>query len=777
MSDFEFCIRTNQQQGKITKALADQILAADDPETEINRLVGQLTREKREAALQATRMAQGFEWIQAHPKSQYDGLMSLLTRDQTGQANNPNIEYLTKVWQGRWHSQFAEALSRFRTRRLGFEQDQEGLNKFIRAVYGEQVDDPEIMRFAQDWTKMTEEIRTTFNQKGGSIPKNEKWLLPQGHNARAIEKVPVTEWKNFVRNKLDREQMTDDLGQPLNDQQFEEALDFVYETITTNGLNKVPDFSVPRLGKKLARRGSERRFLYFKDAEGWMDYQKRFGKGDIFTALTDFIDTKSNDLALLEMMGPSPDTTFKALRTQVDKTSKLTNRQKAFSNAVWNVVSGRTSEGELTGLADFFQTTRNLLTASTLGKAFLSAISDTGFSAITSKYNGIPAHRVLTQQLSQLNPKNEKDRIFAVKLGLIADSWVERASAANRYADVYGTGASAKLAEGVLRGSMLTAWTDAGRKAFGMEFSSMLADNFGKSVSELDPAVQRAFETYGITEKDWNTFRRSKALDFKGAKFADVTKKGGQKFHNMILSETDFAVPTPNATVRAITTGGMGRATVAGQGWRSIMMLKSFPITIATSHFYRAAYQATTADKLAYLGALVASTTVLGGVALQAKDISAGREPRPTGISADGIDPELFAKYFAASFQQGGGLGIFGDFLFSDVNRFGGGIVETAFGPTGELVDETFKFTLGNLREAVQGEETNVLGEAAQILKRYNPDVWQTQVFTDALFDQIEMMGNPDAQRRFNRIVKKRQADYDQGYWWRPGEALPELAR
>jgi len=194
--------------------------------------------------------------------------------------------------------------------------------------------------------------------------------------------------------------------------------------------------------------------------------------------------------------------------------------------------------------------------------------------------------------------------------------------------------------------------------------------------------------------------------------------------------------------------------------------LKSFPVTIATTHFYRAAYQATTADKLAYAGLLAATTTVLGGVALQAKDIAAGREPRPV----DG-------KFFAAAFQQGGGLGIFGDFLFSDVNRFGGGITQTLTGPTGELLDTSVKFTLGNIREAVTGEETNVLGEAVNILDRYTPDIWQTTLFKGALTDQIELLANPDAQRRFNRIVRKRQKEFNQGYWWKPGEPLPEFAQ
>ena len=66
-------------------------------------------------------------------------------------------------------------------------------------------------------------------------------------------------------------------------------------------------------------------------------------------------------------------------------------------------------------------------------------------------------------------------------------------------------------------------------------------------------------------------------------------------------------------------------------------------------------------------------------------------------------------EFFAAAFAQGGGLGIFGDFIFSDQNRFGGGLVSTAFGPTGELIDKTVQLTVGNIQEAVKGEETNVL--------------------------------------------------------------------
>jgi hypothetical protein len=767
LASFKECIDIAIRDKRISADVARQILEAEDQNAAIDDVLGNLTRQRREASIQAVRIHEAFRLMDSHPKGLYDGLVSLMTKDPEGLAGYKNVEFLGKYYEGKYHSMFAEAMSRFKTRMLGFSQDEEGLNKLVKAIYGETIDDPEIQKFAKDWLEVTEVMRKDFNARGGSISKNERWFMPQHHDARAIEKMGLEEWKTYIRPLLDTDFMLDDAGQPLTRQgqlfdQIDEALNSVYETITTHGLNKVKELKVPRLGKKLSRKGSERRFLYFKDADSWIAYQNKFGRGDVFTTLTDHINSMANDVALMEIFGPNPETTFRALRTQAEKKKALTNRQKYFSESIFNVVSGKVNQGELTGVSDFMQTTRNLLTSAFLGKAFLSAISDTGFEAITANYNNIPAFKVISRKMSLLNPANEADRIFATKLGLISENAM-RASSGNRFSDIYGTGMSTKVAEGVMRASLLQPWTEMGRKAFGMEFSSMLAENFGKTIDELDDEIKRAFNTYGIDEKDWDLFRSSKPLDYKGAKFADMLQPGGVKFHQMVMSETDYAVPTPDARVKAITTGGLGRAKIEGQAWRSVMMLKSFPLTIANTHMYRAFFQASNGEKVQYTGLLLATTTVLGGIALQAKDIAAGREPRP-------VDP----KFVFAALVQGGGLGIFGDYAFSDVNRFGGGIVSTAFGPTGQLTDDVVKLTLGNLQEAIRGEETNVLGESARFAERYTPDIWQTHLLKNALFDQIEMLADEDAQRKYNRIVRKRQKDYEQGYWWKPGEPLPE---
>jgi len=765
LPSFTECIDIAIKAGKVTKAVGEEIKAADDQELALNLFAESLNRQKRETAIQAVRVAEGFAKMESHPRGLYDGFVALMAKDIRGSAPYENVDYRQRFYKSKYTAMFADALSRFRTRRVGFEQDAEGIQKLIRAIYGETVDDVEIMGFAKQWKELTETVRTDFNAKGGSISKNEAWLLPQNHDMASVRKLGLDNWKALIADKLDRTKMLDDSGKPLSDDGIDEALDFVFETITTGGLNKTGDFTVPRLGTKLSRRGSEKRFLFFKDADSWMDYQRVAGRGDIFTTLTDWFEMKASDIGLMEVMGVNPQATFDTLLGRIEKT-KAVKPLIPQAEAIFKVVSGKTNGGELTGLSDFMQTVRNTLVASLLGRAFISAVSDIGFSALTSRYNGMQATKVMARAMANMDPRNEADRVFAVKLGLGADAMIGRAHGSNRYADVYGTGRSAKLAEGVMRASLLAPWTDSMQKGFGMEFTSMLSDNFGKTIDELGPELQRGFEVYGITASDWDLFRKSKTLNHKGAEYANTLEEGGVKFHQMMLTETDFAVPMPDARVQAITTGGLDRSTIAGQGWRSVMMLKSFPITIAASHFMRAAHQSTTGEKLQYTGLMMAYTTFLGGLALQAKDLASGKEPRPVN-----------QKFVVDSMLQGGGLGIFGDFLFSDVNRFGGGIAETITGPTGQLANTAIKFTVGNARQALMGEETNVLGEGIDILNRYTPDIWQTQLISNAFFDQLTLLADPDAEKKFRKIARKRQANYDQGYWWKPGKPIPEVLR
>ena len=769
MASFKFCIEQAIKDKKITKDVADQLRQADDPEVALKNMVETVSREKREKAVDAVRISVALDKINNHPEGAGVGLISLLARDLTGKAGYMNIDLLSAAYTKQYMAKFADGLSTFRTRMLGLSQDEESLNMFIKAVYGETVGDPKIQKIAKDWAELAEDLRVDFNSKGGSISKNENWLFPQNHDMRLIKNAGPKEWKAFISNKLDRPKMLDDNGKPLTDAQIDEGLDYVYQTIATGGMNKAKGLTVPRgLGSKLSRKGSEQRFLFFKDANSWIAYQNKFGKGDVLTTLSDHIQGRATDIAMVQTLGTNPRVMYDALKfqakkIQVDRGKPIGEASLSMLDAVYKTVSGEINGGQMVNLADGMQFVRNLQVASKLGGATLSSFTDIATASLTAHYNNIPMTKVFKRHMSLLT-SSEEDKILLARMGLALDSWYGRAHSANRFSDTYGTGASAKTAEAVLRLSGLEAWTESGRKAFGIEFAGMLSDNFGKTVDELHPSVQRAFKTYGINKQDWDSFRNTKPLEMMGTKVADLTADKSMKFHAMILQETDFAVPTPGARERAIATGGLERGTVWGQISRSAMMIKSFPITMATTHLYRGATQATMGGRVQYLGALLGSTTLLGAFALQVKDVAAGRETR-----------DMDASFWVSAFVQGGGGSLAADFVVSDVNKYGKGFLESLAGPMGSLVNDTFNLTIGNVRQAIAGDETNVLGEATKFIEDITPGVWQTQLLMDSMFDNIRMMADPNFEKSLSSVRQKRMKEYGQGYWWEPGETPLEV--
>ena len=800
MATFADCIELAVNAGKISKDVAERLRAAPDPDAELTNIVAKLSRQKRETVIQAVRLSDAWKnaaswegrsiFNTTHKADPLSGIQALLSRDIQGVAKYSNVELTTKAYQSQYHSAFVDAMQHFRTRALGWSQNEADLQKLVRAIYGEDVGDPQIMRFAKDWAELNERMRQDFNARGGSISKNERYLMPQHHDARAVLALGKTgrlskpdldlalrEWKRRITPQLDLTQMVDDAGNQLSPEALDETLDYVFESIITNGANKTKDLSsVPAMGGKLSRRHSERRFLYFKDADSWLQYQKDFGRGDIFSTLTGHIDTMAHEIALMEVLGPNPEATYKALMNQAAKEMRgLDPVRKSYTNKLYNVVSGKVNGGEMLGFADASNTMTNILVASTLGSAFLSAISDVGFQLVTSVYRGLPAFRSMGKQLQLMT--SEEAQVFAAKMGLMADGMIGRMHAANRYADVYGTGLSSKVAESVMRGSLLEPWTNAGRWGFGMSMSQEFASNFGKRFDELSDAMRKGFDEYGIEAADWDAFRATATSNHRGLEYANLTHPEAKKFAMMVHGETDFAVPTPDARVRAITTGGKERATIGGQSWRAVMMLKSFPIGIFMTHFQRAAYQSTTGGRLAYMGAIAATATVLGGLALQMKDIAAGRDPREM-FDDEGL-PIIDDAFLGAAFMQGGGLGIFGDLVFSDYTRFGQTLTETAAGPKLGMINDTaklFQLSAGGIRDAVASGQTNVLGDFVQYLDRYTPDTWQTRLFTNALFDQLELLADPKAAQKFNRQTRARRNEFDQEYWWKPGELTPERA-
>lgn len=768
MGDITACINKALEANKLTKTEAENLKRLTDrvgAENAIAESVEVISQNKREAVITSLRIAQADEAAKNHGKSYATGLMSIMVRDIWGSAKTFNVDGLSRDLKAAYHAQVADMLEEFRTKTFGFTQDKRGLQQFVKAIYGEQAD-PEVSKFAQQYSGLLERMRKDFNDAGGVINLKEDYNLPQSHNRNLVNDAGEDDWIEFITPLLDDTKMNELIG----DGDIDKALRYAYQTISTDGLNKVKDLEVmPKgLGRVMSRKHSDARFLHFKDGDSWIAYNERFGNGDIFSTVTSDIENMAGDTALMRVFGSNPEASFQTLLRQAQKEGASDSQINRLQSQ-WNVVSGAVNNKVVPTAADVSQATRNAITASTLGSAMLSAISDTSFTALTSAYRGLSSAAVYKNTIGLLNPTNKEDRVFAVQMGLTADAMIGASTGANRFGETYGIGRTAKVSEAVMRFSGLTAWTDAGRKAFGMEYSAALAKQSNTAWGELPSRFRKGMEDYNISKADWDSFRSKRKLSHKGAEFVDLSKDESGKFVNMVLTETDFAVPSPDARTRMYQTGGYEAGTTAGEATRFLMSLKSFPLTLINTHLMRAATQNSMSDSLAYGGGLLLSTAVMGGVAMQVKDIAAGREPRPIGDN-----PQEMAKFGAAALQQGGGLGLMGDLIFSDANRFGGGLAQTLAGPSVELLDKSWKLSVGNLQQLAKDEETDFTRELVDYGKRYTPKTWQFRLLVDSMYDQAAIMADPKARSRFKRSMRNRQADYGQGYWWKKGELLPE---
>lgn len=749
-------------------------------EAALKSKAGEIALRKRQEGLKILRLQEAIQNASAHPDGMQAGVISLLVKDTNGNATYSNIDNRSNTVIGQLHAKFADAMDQYRTKGAGLMQDTEGMRDMVRELMGTDTGNASAKAHAKSWLDAAETARVRFNRAGGAIAKREDWGLPQFHDANLVNKVSKEEWIEYITPMLDRSKMTNNVGHPMTDMEYRLMMEKAYDDIATDGLSSM----VPgrQGGTKLANRRQDHRVLHFKDGEAWLEYHDKFGHTDIYTTLLDHLESMANDIAKLEIMGPNPEFTYRYLKDMVRKDQGIDGKKIIdVMDSIWNTVSGKSQATESVVMADIMTATRNYVVAAKLGGAFLSSLSDIAYQRMASRYMGMPAGASLKRAISLMNPANAEDRLFAVKLELMADAWKARGLAANRFTEVTGAGTSAKFSDFVMKASLLSPWTDAGRKGFGMEFSSFIADHTGKKLSDLSMELQRGFKRYGIDEADWDLMRSTELLDFKGVKFfspTEIMKRTdlnesqkislATKYKEMVLTETDFAVPTPDARIRAIATGGgLKRGTIMGELSRSAMMFKSFPMTVIATHLYRGATQKGLQNKMEYLAYLTISTTIFGALALQAKEIAKGKDPR------DMSDP----KFWGAAYLQGGGSGIYGDFLNSSANRYGGGLLGTMAGPLiGAGIDFIEDNATKNIVSSVAGKDTNISADMINFLRRNTPggSLWYTRmIFERTLLDQIQKEVDPKAHRKFRKQIRKKQKDYKQDFWWRPGSAMP----
>jgi len=726
------------------------------------------------------------------------------------------VEQERKALLAMAHGKLADLLARFHTNVAGQTRNKADLMDLVREAFGEDSGNQAAKELQKAWREVAEELRQKFNEAGGDIGKLEGWGLPQAHDATRIYAMGKDAWIDYVLPRLDRQRMISrHTGMPMTDEELRIVLDGVWNDIVTDGwASKQPVGQ--RQGTAMANRRQEHRFLFFKDAKSWIEYQEQFGNPDPWAAMMHYVDEMTRDIAALRRLGPNPHSTVEWLKQLLEKEGqqfkvrqwptpglpdskeqqksllrKATNlldgvaRTQHTVQTMWDIYNGTAHVPASKKLARAAATTRSMLVAAQLGSAMLSALSDMGFGAITSRFVGLRYDKVIGKQLKLLlqpaQAGGREARTMAIRAGLVAEEWGRVARNDFRFtAEAHSNEVATRLANGVLRLSGLSPWTQAGRHAFQLEFMGMLADHAGKSFDDLPAALRRTLRRYRIGKGEWDVIRSTRLYEpQEGATFLrpdDVRMRtdidAGQaeelafRMLHMIQSEVEYAVPTTSLRTQAFLYGGKA-GTVGGEILRSASMYRSFAVTLLFTHFRRIKYMDNGWNAARYAAAMFATLTVMGAFSYQLKQIARGRDPQPMNTPG----------FWMRAMLQGGGLGIFGDFLLDPgQNRFGHSMGETVAGPVFGLLGDVARLTTGKaVGWAAEGDIGKPAAELVRFVGRYAPgaSLWYLRLALERhVLDQLLLMADEDAPKRWRRQMKKLKRETGQEFFAPPGQPL-----
>jgi hypothetical protein len=772
---------------------ARRVIATARAAAKERRRVAQLQAETNQRAAQRLQ-----EWVSLYGRADPgDGVQAILSRRRG--AKGQTVEGLYESVRRAFRREMTDAMVQFRARLTGQRPNKKTLDNVVRELFGEGTGDAVAKGIAESFTTVAERARTRFNAAGGHIGKLERWALPQTHDAAKVRRTSREEWTAYIDERLDWDAIavSHNDGVRFTQAQKRSILEQAYQDIRTSGYSK-REPGAHRGSAKYNRR-ADHRFFQFKNADAWQEYNAQFGSGrDAFRVMLGHLDGMASDIAQMEMLGPNPTHGFAYIKdvamdlAQRSRDPKAPNRAATHlkqADYMFDMLNGTTNIPVNERAAYGLSAIRSGLTAAHLGSAVISSVTDFNTNRLAASFVGMNQAGFL-KQMRRLMTDGEF-REDANRIGLIFENAVDQGNAVARYElENVHVEATARLADFTIRASGLGYLTEVQRQSFGLEFMSTMASKWrsqsweelgttgGPIARRMNARFKRAMEEYGWDAESWEVLRNAGTHELRNGlevvRAQDIEALGSQRVADLymetITQMTEFAVPSSDTHSRAMVLSGTQPGTIGGELIRAGLQFKAFPLTMMTTQISRVMNEWNQGRKLNAVGygaSLFIGSTILGATALWMKDIVAGRDPR------EATTPQ----FWMAAMSQGGGLGLFGDFFFSDVNRFGGGVGSSLGGPLTGFIDDTFKLTVGNVQEVAQGEtltEANAGRELVRYLERYTPgsSLWYARLALEReVFDRLQALVDPNASRSFS-AQNRYPSDIGTQFFAPPGERL-----
>lgn len=680
------------------------------------------------------------------------------------------------------------------------------------------------VQIAKILDKWQEVSRLDANRAGGWIGKLDDYGLRQTHSADRIMRAGEAKWKADILPKLDIDRMRSEgaFGKAegpadIDDWLHETFLNIVTGVRDTTSGQRMAAFKGPG---NLAKSLSQERVLHFRNADDAFDYNTEYGMGNIRETFVTGMHRMAESTGLMQVLGTNPEYNLKAIVDSIRSSLSRSDPEalKKFDNATrqgeridnaYKEVSGQTRRAASANLAAIGQGIRVWNTLTGLGGAVVSAVTDVPVRASLLRYQGQSylqqLGKGLVAPLLRLTDGMDSAERKAV---LAASGYFNEIALGNLAArfspDDTIPGALNRATNTFFKLNLLAQWTDSMRRSTLEAMSHYWGGISTKSWSELSERNRMALERFRISEKEWSIISKGTA-EADGQKFLtpqavrllpresfkslaseriraakqeaikagspdkadaaikrildDTRAQMADRLQQFYADDLDSAVISPDARALSFIRQGKQAGTVIGEALRLFWQFKSFGIAIMQRAFLRELYgygPKIGISQLRGLGILMLGGLGFGYMAMTLKDMIKGKKPRP-------VDNP---KTWAAAMAQGGGLGIYGDFLFGEANRLGGGFLETLGGPTvSKLADAKRLFD-----SAKSGEDAGAETLRFAISNVPGNNLFYARMVADYMFlYEMQEAMNPGYLRRMERRAEQERG---QEWWLRPSEAI-----
>lgn len=785
----------------------------------------------------------------------------------SGAKDQRNIQTLNATLTHQWTSVLWSELNRQGLTKLA--RAPEALRDIARELWGinagevgAKTTNKEARAIAEAFKPLSEDIRTRLNSEGARIgsatdyaasTSHDPYLMRQGGRGQQNIKnadAAFEAWWAHTRPRL-AEKTFDDLHADVMPREGETQADAekrfgraVWEAQITGVRKPMPGEATdgPSFGasfqgsRNMARKISEGRVLFWKDADAWTDYIQRYGRPTNFYEMAiQHAQYSARSASMMHFLGTNPTANYATIvrriqehfRSDVDGVNKFQGQLKGGltqpnMDAVLSILDGSANAPSNEMFATIGSTVRQFYDMEFLGSVGITHATSTVATVPTQgRHFGMGTFESLGNLLHSIVPESLKgpgrDELMK-ELGAYGNGATRKAF--NSFGHGWNIpGQIAALHDKYMTATGIHYWLDHATNGFKEAVAYKLGKLSEGEYGAIEPHLRGVLGRYGIGPEEWDLLRQTKLLETpNGAKY--LTPKAGldtdqaavesllrqrgqiaaaakpedvapqiEKFQRNLADS--YAMMLEDAARGSVVTGGIreramwGGATrtgsIAGEAVRMAMMFKTWPLAALHQMIGREVYQSLgenwSGARLADAGKGVFSIiglSMLGGyIRMTLGDMFAGRqyrEPRNAGETA---------KIMAAALAQGGGLGIFGDYLFGEANRFGGSFGGTMGGPVAQDAEQLVGIynrwiqALGN-HDRLDRAEKDFWPDLARFGVQHVPmqNLFYLKATADYMlwYHAFEAL-HPGWWHRTNERMKKEQGRTLMGY--QPGAPIP----